>query len=189
MMSPVRELSLGPWFLPVVVLAAAAVAAFAAAPALRERRFSDAVALAGRVLLLGAMVAVVVVTLLQTNAVPEEFASPRSLNLVPGQEIMISLSLENRGLGLVNVLGNVAMFVPVGLLAVIGLGLRAGTATLLGMALSTSVEAAQYLLGRVADIDDVLLNTTGTLVGALAAVGLATLASAASRRRARSVAA
>lgn len=67
-------------------------------------------------------------------------------------------------------LGNVAFFVPFGVLAYIlfSTGHRPLTrATATGAALSLAIEASQYLfsLGRT-DIDDLIFNTLGALVGA-----------------------
>jgi len=67
----------------------------------------------------------------------------------------------------VNLLGNIAMFVPFGFLfrAV----KRAGIfrATLAGAMLSLFIELYQLLLPRHSDVDDLLLNTLGALIGAL----------------------
>ncbi|MFP3940470.1 MAG: VanZ family protein, partial [Thermoanaerobaculia bacterium] len=71
-----------------------------------------------------------------------------------------------------NVLGNVLLFVPVGL-ATAGLArerraaARLAGAVLAGVALSTAVELLQLLVpGRATDVDDVLFNGLGALVGA-----------------------
>lgn len=72
---------------------------------------------------------------------------------------------------------NVLLFVPFGALARRYFGLRTGWTILLGFATSVLIEATQGtgafgLLPcryRVADIDDVILNTLGTVIGAVAA--------------------
>ena len=63
-------------------------------------------------------------------------------------------------------LGNIAMFAPIGF----GLGLlwkekRWYHAVLFGAAFSFGIEFIQVFVGRVSDIDDVMLNTVGTLFG------------------------
>jgi glycopeptide antibiotics resistance protein len=73
--------------------------------------------------------------------------------------------------------------VPIGFLTVLGLRSGIGSATMLGFVFSGSVESVQYVLGRVADIDDILLNTTGALLGAVCAVVLRRTATALRRRR------
>jgi glycopeptide antibiotics resistance protein len=68
----------------------------------------------------------------------------------------------------VNFVGNLVVFVPAGALLPRAWpwSARAGRVALVAAAFSASVEAAQYASGRrVADVDDVLLNATGALVG------------------------
>jgi hypothetical protein len=79
----VPHLLLGPQLLPLVVLGAVAVAFLVASPAMRRRQSVKAGRRARVVLLLGAILAVLVVTL-PAGPLPEELARERSLNLVPG---------------------------------------------------------------------------------------------------------
>jgi len=97
------------------------------------------------------------------------------VNLVPGAGIRSALSNVNGELGLVNVLGNVVMFVPVGVLAPLGTNLRYLGAIGACTVLSVAVELAQLAAGRGLDIDDVLLNTLGGAIGAALGVALAVL--------------
>ncbi|UEJ84251.1 VanZ family protein [Brachybacterium halotolerans subsp. kimchii] len=109
----------------------------------------------------------------------------RTLQLTPFQ-FVADIAREGGGLGLRDAVTswavlqaalNVVLFVPLGL-AVRGM-LRRGvlTATALGALVSLAIEATQYtgLWGiydcsyRIADVDDLILNTTGALVGALLA--------------------
>ena len=48
--------------------------------------------------------------------------------------------------------------------------------------LSTGIEIAQYSLGRVADIDDIILNTTGALAGGLLGALISVMVLSARRR-------
>lgn len=68
------------------------------------------------------------------------------------------------------VLANVALFVPFGFLLAIGLG-RVWPAVTLCLMTSAAIEWVQYaaLPSRVPTLDDVVHNTVGGLVGALAA--------------------
>jgi len=69
-----------------------------------------------------------------------------------------------------HLLGNLIWFVPLGVL--LGLRRRSSvlSALLVGAALSAAIEAAQYLRqSGVSDIDDVLVNALGTLIGTLLA--------------------
>ena len=68
-----------------------------------------------------------------------------SNNLVPFKEIM-RYKVGSR-LFIKNVIGNVVMFIPYGIFA------------------SVTVETTQLLIGRVFDIDDIILNVIGGLIG------------------------
>jgi glycopeptide antibiotics resistance protein len=92
------------------------------------------------------------------------------LNLIPFATISVDLWRGGHGL-VVNVLGNLAAFVPLGFLVPI---LRPGWGSLgriapIGAGLSLMIEALQYITGgRVADVDDVILDTLGAMLGYLA---------------------
>ncbi len=67
-----------------------------------------------------------------------------------------------------NVLGNVILFIPMGVLfPLLFFKVRFFLLTLLlGFVLSLFIETAQYLFAaRIFDIDDILLNVTGALIG------------------------
>jgi glycopeptide antibiotics resistance protein len=89
-------------------------------------------------------------------------------NLVPFRTIGEYLhGGHGRLIGLVNLIGNVALFVPIGVLAPIvlrGMGWRA--ALVLALAAGLTVEGLQALLhvGEF-DIDDVILNALGVTIG------------------------
>lgn len=70
---------------------------------------------------------------------------------------------------LVNLLGNVAVFVPLGLLMPWAFPAlrRWWAATLLCGGLSLAIEFTQLFLARSVDVDDLLLNTLGGLLGYL----------------------
>ena len=86
-------------------------------------------------------------------------------------------------LGLFNVVGNVAMFIPVGWLLAVFVGRRRVLkAVVASVGLSTAIEVAQLFVGRFSDIDDVILNTTGALLGAGVALLLRTALAAGDSR-------
>ena len=64
---------------------------------------------------------------------------------------------------------NIAMFVPYGLLLpMVFKKLRSISMQIIAVFLTTfSIEALQYLMGRSADIDDIIMNCLGGLVGYL----------------------
>lgn len=98
------------------------------------------------------------------------------LNLVP-------LVVDGPGSAVDAVL-NVGVFVPLGALLAL-LGMRVLPAGVLALAGSLSIESAQYLMdaGRTADVNDLITNTVGALLGwlAVAAVRAVALRSAAQR--------
>lgn len=68
-----------------------------------------------------------------------------------------------------NLLGNIALFVPVGFVAYRGSVARA---TLIGLVCSLGIETAQYLFSwGYSDADDVICNVAGTWLGAVVAAG------------------
>ena len=106
-------------------------------------------------------------------------------NLVPFRSIARDWHDGGRGL-LVNLVGNVVAFIPLGLLLPL---LRPGgkapwRVVALSLSLSGTIEASQYLSGRrVADVDDLLLNAAGGLLGYAALVGARGLAAVRPRPR------
>ena len=78
----------------------------------------------------------------------------------------------------VNVLGNVAVFFPIGfsLAGALGPGSRArqvGGAIGLGAGLSLAIELAQLgIPGHATDVDDLLFNTLGAILGAICLVAV-----------------
>ncbi len=89
-----------------------------------------------------------------------------------GHSIRGEFTNINRSVGVANLLGNVALFVPIGwLTAVLSGRRRLLIGTLAGLLLSTAVEVWQMASGSFGDIDDIVLNTLGALLGA----GTATL--------------
>lgn len=89
------------------------------------------------------------------------------VQLVPFATIRADCAMGGRAF-VVNILGNLAVLVPFGILAAEALGRRASwwRVGLLAGGLSLAVEVGQYLTGaRVADVDDVLMNTASGLIG------------------------
>ena len=93
-----------------------------------------------------------------------------------GESIRAELRNINRSLGLLNVFGNVAMFMPTGwLVAVLSSRLPVLVGTLSALLLSTSVEVWQMVSGSFGDVDDLVLNGLGGFLGAAAATSLQSL--------------
>jgi|GEM_PF-695345 len=95
------------------------------------------------------------------------------VNLHPLVEIRRGLRSSTSDAAIANLYGNIAMFVPIGVLLVwlwtSPLIARILMATVAGAGLSLIIELVQLTLRRVADIDDVILNGSGALVGAVLA--------------------
>lgn len=73
---------------------------------------------------------------------------------------------NNFGYFVVNFLGNIAMFVPIGLfLPMLSPKCSLSKTLLIGLGISLLIELCQIPLGRGVDIDDLWLNTLGAAVG------------------------
>jgi hypothetical protein len=151
--------------LTLAVLIGLIAAAGAALPAMRRRESAAAAVNAARVLLGGAVLAVLAVTM-------SSGVGGTGVNLTPGAGVRSALSNVNSDLGLLNLLGKVVLFIPIGFLAPMATRLRFGWVVAACLALSVSVEVLQLALGRSLDVDDVLLNTLGGAAGAAAALAL-----------------
>jgi glycopeptide antibiotics resistance protein len=89
-------------------------------------------------------------------------------NLVPFQTLGIYLNNHGSWFWMRNLLGNLALLLPLGLLGPIALPAldRWWRIALLALLVSTAIELTQLLVpDRSADIDDVLVNVAGALVG------------------------
>ena len=85
--------------------------------------------------------------------------------LTPFQEIRRALESMSYWL-MFMLLGNIAMFVPIGFFpALLWRGWRWWKVLLLGLLTSCAIECIQFFIGRSTDIDDVILNTTGAVLG------------------------
>lgn len=119
---------------------------------------------AALLVLLAYLAIVLVATLIPTRREPLEPI------LVPLSGVMRAFDEGGLVYGFLQAVGNVVLFMPVGLLlpsVVPGAGLR--TVLLVGLTLSLGIEITQWLMGvgRQADIDDVWLNVAGAGIGYL----------------------
>lgn len=72
-----------------------------------------------------------------------------------------------------NVIGNIMLFVPFGFLSSYLLKNRKfSVVTILTLIASLTIETVQYYIGRVFDIDDIILNIIGGIIGFLIYIGL-----------------
>lgn len=102
-----------------------------------------------------------VVTAGEINSIYSE-----GFNLIPFKEIM-RYKLGSR-LFMTNVLGNIIIFIPYGFfINYFTKNKKLWVSILLGIFLSGTIEMTQYFIGRIFDIDDIILNSVGMLMGFL----------------------
>lgn len=72
-----------------------------------------------------------------------------------------------------NVMGNIVLFIPYGFLASYFLdNKKLGVISILTIIISLTIESVQYYIGRVFDIDDIILNLIGGVIGFLIFIGI-----------------
>lgn len=77
-----------------------------------------------------------------------------------------------------NIIGNILLFVPYGFFSSYYLNNRKiGTNVILCLIASLAIESIQYYIGRVFDIDDIILNVLGGFIGCLLYVALTAIKS------------
>lgn len=85
-------------------------------------------------------------------------------NFVPFREIL-RYNFGDR-LFVKNIIGNVLMFIPYGFFATLYADLKKPWSALLLVTLaSVSIECTQLMIGRVFDVDDIILNVLGGMLG------------------------
>ena len=182
-----------PAFVAVLASSAAALARFVPFVAVQYRRHGTL--RAGRVLIGGAVLvyalAVLAYTLLPLPAVTPALCADGGAGVQthPGQVVRDVLHDRARGEGLLHnaalqqAVFNVALFVPLGAFLRYLRGTRVLTTTVVGLAASLLVELTQWTgvwfaypcAYRLFDVDDLITNTLGALLGALLAPVLALL--------------
>lgn len=93
-----------------------------------------------------------------------------SFNFVPGKIISVSLDYLSKGkmnYFILNFLGNICFFIPIGLMIPLIWRCSFRKTVLIGFLCSLSIELIQIPLPRCTDIDDLWMNTLGALIGAL----------------------
>lgn len=91
-----------------------------------------------------------------------------SYNVIPFESIYTIISARNIRVILTNVLGNIVLFIPLGIfLKVIWIRINKLQVILISLLISCSIEFTQFFAHglRTADIDDVILNLIGTIIG------------------------
>lgn len=74
---------------------------------------------------------------------------------------------------IMNILGNIMLFIPYGFLASYLLkNKKFSIISILTLIVSLTIETVQYYIGRVFDIDDIILNLLGGIIGFLIFIGI-----------------
>ncbi len=89
-----------------------------------------------------------------------------TFNIIPFKEIF-RYEITSK-LFVKNIIGNILLFMPFGLFVTAYLDIRNVTpAVILTLISSISIEIVQKIIGRVFDIDDIILNVLGGFIGAI----------------------
>ena len=101
-------------------------------------------------------------------SISQSAPADRSLNLIPFRALQETWQMPGPK-QLAQTVANVVMFIPLGFTLPLAFrNMRSFWKTSLTLALfSLAIEATQYFIGRSADIDDLLLNTLGGMLGCL----------------------
>lgn len=96
----------------------------------------------------------------------EIFAIERSLNLIPFNFITETWLMSARK-QITQIIANIIMFLPMGFIFPIAFAKirKLWSTTICMMLFSFLIEFIQYFIGRSADIDDLMLNTLGGILG------------------------
>ena len=109
--------------------------------------------------------AFVVYVLCMFYVVTFEDVSWSSSNFIPFKE-MFRYEIGSR-LFIKNIMGNIIMFIPYGFMVGYYLKLeKPDFAVILTLIVSSCIETIQLVIGRVFDIDDIILNLMGGIIGA-----------------------
>lgn len=106
-------------------------------------------------------------SLLTLTIIPKE-NTPKGFNIIPLKIIydsIIEFNNENIYYFIISLLGNIIIFIPIGILLPLIKKLKDKQVILYGFLLSLSIEFIQLFQNRWVDIDDLILNTLGTFIG------------------------
>jgi len=92
-----------------------------------------------------------------------------NINIIPFKIFMDTYKAvfinKNINYFIISFLGNIGMFIPIGLLLPAIWKLKDKTVILIGFLISLSIEISQLFLNRATDIDDLIFNTIGIILG------------------------
>jgi glycopeptide antibiotics resistance protein len=100
----------------------------------------------------------------------------RGVNFIPFTE-MTRYSLGSKSF-FYNVIGNIALFIPFGFFVTGTVkAKKISEITIITLIISLTAELIQYRIGRAFDVDDIILNTTGSILGFAIYSGISGIAS------------
>ena len=153
-------------FLPVTALAAAVVYLPVAVLLHVKRKPYPFIRHLANYMLIGYFFALIYVTFFWASTnIP--LTLEERLHLLPGDSFLYAFQYDG-GLWSSQIMWNVCLFIPLGgLLPCVFFNLRRGAwkTVLLCLLLTLAIECLQFFIGRVADADDVICNTTGGVFG------------------------
>lgn len=89
------------------------------------------------------------------------------INIIPFKIVKDIYISHNLNYFLISFWGNIFIFIPVGLLVSLIWNIKDKNVILIGFLISLSIELTQLFLKRTTDIDDLILNTLGVIIGLL----------------------
>ena len=107
---------------------------------------------------------------------PTTEGASRGVNFIPFTE-MTRYSLGSKSF-FYNVIGNIALFIPFGFFVTGTVkAKKISEITIITLIISLTAELIQYRIGRAFDVDDIILNTTGSILGFAIYSGISGIAS------------
>lgn len=95
----------------------------------------------------------------------------KSINCIPFRTLYNYIFESNTNVdswsmvALVNVLGNIALFVPIGFVLQFQKKKTFKVTIVIGFLITGFIEVIQYFIGRVSDVDDLIMNMLGVCIG------------------------
>lgn len=112
------------------------------------------------------LLAIVYMLLLYELVTRVDYNTVAGFNIVPFREILRYDFSSN--LFYLNVVGNIVLFIPFGYMVASYIKpKKIWTNTIIAILVSGTIEFVQYHIGRSFDIDDIILNTVGCIIGFL----------------------
>lgn len=110
-----------------------------------------------------------IIGLLSLTIIPKNSNRTHEINLIPFKifkdiyyEIVVNRNITYLW---INLVGNICIFIPIGLFPLILWKVKVGKVIIGGCLLSLFIEISQMFLARATDIDDLILNTIGVIIG------------------------